>query len=195
MSSRDKILAEVSKNQPDRLELPELVFPQSTGDDLLEKFTSVAIGVGSKIFAVTSLEEVKQMIRKLFPDTSRIISPVPDFYSVAETDGLENTAPHSFEDVDLSIIKAHFGVAENSAIWVTEEMLCQRVVPFISQHLAVILHKENILPSMHQAYEKIGNQEYGFGVFIAGPSKTADIEQSLVLGAHGPRSLMVFLME
>jgi L-lactate dehydrogenase complex protein LldG len=48
---------------------------------------------------------------------------------------------------------------------------------------------------MHQAYERIGNQEYGFGTFIAGPSKTADIEQSLVLGAHGARGLTVFLMD
>jgi L-lactate dehydrogenase complex protein LldG len=36
---------------------------------------------------------------------------------------------------------------------------------------------------------------YGFATFIAGPSKTADIEQSLVLGAHGPRSLIVFLID
>jgi L-lactate dehydrogenase complex protein LldG len=40
----------------------------------------------------------------------------------------------------------------------------------------------------------MGSAEYGFGVFLAGPSKTADIEQSLVLGAHGARGLVVFLV-
>jgi len=57
------------------------------------------------------------------------------------------------------------------------------------------VNKKDIVPTMYQAYERKGNQEYGFGTFIAGPSKTADIEQSLILGAHGARGLTVFLMD
>jgi L-lactate dehydrogenase complex protein LldG len=71
----------------------------------------------------------------------------------------------------------------------------QRVLPFICQHLAVLLQKKDLVSSMHEAYDVIGNADYGFGVFIAGPSKTADIEQSLVLGAHGPKSMTVFLID
>ena len=70
----------------------------------------------------------------------------------------------------------------------------ERVLPFITQHLVLIVNKADILPTLHEAYETIGQQQYGYGTFIAGPSKTADIEQSLVLGAHGSRSLWVFLM-
>jgi L-lactate dehydrogenase complex protein LldG len=58
----------------------------------------------------------------------------------------------------------------------------------------VIVPKAKLVASMHEAYNKIGNADYRFGVFIAGPSKTADIEQSLVLGAHGPKSMTVFLI-
>ena len=47
---------------------------------------------------------------------------------------------------------------------------------------------------MQHAYERIGSSNPNFGTFIAGPSKTADIEQSLVLGAHGPKTLTVFLL-
>ena len=70
----------------------------------------------------------------------------------------------------------------------------QRVLPFITQHLAIIINAENVVPTMHEAYDQISKTSYGFGTFIAGPSKTADIEQSLVIGAHGPRSMTAFVM-
>jgi L-lactate dehydrogenase complex protein LldG len=107
--------------------------------------------------------------------------------------------PHALENVDLAILPTHFGVAENGACWITEAQMVQRALPFITQHLALVLRREDILPDMHAAYERIAaldaEEPYGFAAFIAGPSKTADIEQSLVLGAHGPASLTVFLLD
>jgi len=102
--------------------------------------------------------------------------------------------PHALDNVDLAVITAHFAVAENAALWVTEDIVQQRALPFITQQLAVIVKKEDILNNMHQAYQRIGAEDYGFGTFIAGPSKTADIEQSLVLGAHGPKTMCVFIL-
>lgn len=195
MNSRDSILAAVARNQPARIPLPEVPAFISEEADLAEKFASVAVSIGSKVFRVKSLEEVKQVLLKEYGGAKRIVAAFPELADVAEVAVAPGADPHAFADVDLAILPAQFGVAENSALWVTDAQLPLRVLPFICQHLALVVPQERLVPLMHQAYDVIGEQEYGFGTFIAGPSKTADIEQSLVLGAHGPRTLCVFLME
>lgn len=107
---------------------------------------------------------------------------------------LDQQLPHDLKNVELAILPVHFVVAENGACWLSEELFSDSVLPFITQHIVLILNKTDILPAMHEAYEKIRLQQYGFEIFIACPTKTADIEQSLVLGAHGARSLWVFVV-
>ena len=68
-----------------------------------------------------------------------------------------------------------------------------RAIYFIAQHLVLVVPREALLDHLHQAYERLSFAGAGYGLFISGPSKTADIEQSLVIGAHGARSLTVLL--
>ncbi len=75
---------------------------------------------------------------------------------------------HALEDTDLAILRGVFGVAENAAVWVTEEEMIERALPFICQHLAMVIDKKDIVATMSGAYERIGGSDYGFGVFIAG---------------------------
>ncbi|MCU0983250.1 MAG: LUD domain-containing protein, partial [Pirellulaceae bacterium] len=70
-----------------------------------------------------------------------------------------------------------------------------RVLFFIVQHLVLIVPADRVLHNLHEAYGQLRFDRPEFGLFISGPSKTADIEQSLVIGAHGARSLTVFLLE
>ena len=192
--SRDKILEQVRKNQPEIVPLPELSFEHEE-IHLKESFIEILKKIGGKVFEIRNLDEVKAHIAEVFPRGTRKITTITELAGTADCADWKEQDRHSLQDVEAAIIKAHFGVAENGAVWVTDELLVQQVVPFITQHLLVILDEENIVPTMHQAYQRIGNLDYNFGVFIAGPSKTADIEQSLVLGAHGPRTMTVFLME
>lgn len=195
MSSRDSILSKIKNNQPTAInELPGLSFLGLDKIDVLETYKTVLKGIGGFCEEVSSLEEVKAYVEAKYPEAQRKITTIPELAVIAETNW-DAHDPHSLQNVELAIIKAHFGVAENSALWVTDDILGQRVSPFIPQYLAIIVNKKDIVPFMQQAYERIGSSDYGFGTFIAGPSKTADIEQSLVLGAHGARGLTVFLME
>ncbi|MDQ5930301.1 MAG: L-lactate dehydrogenase complex protein LldG [Bacteroidota bacterium] len=195
MSSRDQILAKVKQNQPSVVsDLPDLNLLGQESFDILEKYKTVLKAIGGDFVEVKDYAAIIDFVKENYNTDKKMITTLAELSEIATLDWF-NTDPHNLEDVELTLVKAHFGVAENSALWVTDAILGQRVSTFIPQYLAIIVNKTDIVATMHQAYQRIGNQEYGFGTFIAGPSKTADIEQSLVLGAHGARSLTVFLME
>ena len=194
MSSRASILNKIKQNQPTlAAELPSLEPLKETTVDVLEQYKTVLKGIGGTPVEVSNWEEVVTYIKNNYDSEKRILATLPELASVAKLDWTKDD-PHSLQSAELIVVKAHFGVAENSALYVTEDIIGQRVATFIPQYLAIVVNKADILPKMHQAYERIANKEYGFATFIAGPSKTADIEQSLVLGAHGARSLTVFIM-
>jgi L-lactate dehydrogenase complex protein LldG len=96
--------------------------------------------------------------------------------------------------IEHALFQGHFGVAENGAIWLEDKDLPHRIIPFITQHLILKLDVNDIVATMQEAYSRIQLKEVGYGVFISGPSKTADIEQSLVYGAHGAKELSVILI-
>ncbi len=192
--SRDKILAAIKKNQPDLKPLPSLEGLNQSTHAPNEQFKAVLQRIGGAVVEVTDYQMIEQFVQHNYNSQNRVISTLPELKNVAELDW-QNTDPHDLENVELTIIKGIFGVAENAAIWITEGLMGQRVAPFICQNLAVVLNEKDIVPTMHEAYARIGSSDYGFGAFIAGPSKTADIEQSLVLGAHGSKTMVVFLMK
>lgn len=193
MNPREKVLAAISKNQPGARSLPSLATLNPIQyDDKQARFTATVEGIGAKVIAISSLDEITRYIPQYYTEGSRYFTTIADLEGFERP--VENQLAHSLETIEVAVIPGVFAVAENGAIWVTQKEVGTRVLPFICQHLAIVLPAGQIVDNMHQAYERIGTDQYEFGVFIAGPSKTADIEQSLVLGAHGPRSLVVFLV-
>ena len=199
MTTRDKILDAAARNKPAPTPLPmlaDLTRAASVGfaTDRVARFTEVLTSIGGTVIPVLDMAGVVTYIDQHFlSDRHRIITTRPDLLAVAEV-AWQGGSVHSLADVELAVIDAHFGVVENGAVWLTEPLLLHRVTPFIPQHLAVVLRATDLESTMHDGYARIGQADYDFGVFVAGPSKTADIEQSLVLGAHGPKTMTVFLL-
>jgi len=190
MGSRDKILENIARAHATDKPLPDLKKDSPAIGDYVSEFISVVEKIGGKVIEINAWSTLAEYVVQHYPSRSRILSTLPE---VSWFTAQFSTDAHSFEDVELAILKGNFGVAENGAIWITDNLMGDRSIPFISQHLALVINKGDIVPTLHEAYEKIAAEDYSFGTFIAGPSKTADIEQSLVLGAHGPKSLVVFL--
>jgi L-lactate dehydrogenase complex protein LldG len=105
------------------------------------------------------------------------------------------TDPHDLEDVDFAVMPGALAVAENAAVWVNASSSVPRVLYFLIQHLALVVPAANVVSNLHEAYARLDVAATPFGCWISGPSKTADIEQSLVKGAHGSRTLVVFLVD
>ncbi len=191
--SREAILQSIKKNKPELLLVPEIneeVFAEDI--NLIETFQSNVKLVGGTLIEINE-NAIDSEIKAIYSNAQRIVSTTTK--STLGTVSINlNTDPHGLEDIDLAIIEGDLGVSENGAIWVTANNSIVRALPFITNDLVIILKKENLCLHMLQAYDLISQRHRDFGVFISGPSKTADIEQCLVVGAHGAMSLTVLLV-
>lgn len=194
MGSREDILSRIAKVKPIGNELSPDVSFISISENLLETFVLAAQNNGSQVTLIEDSTEVQAYINKNIAPDKRVIYNIREWQEKREeiTDQ-EINDPHTLENVEVAVIEGSIGVAENAAVWITESQMKYRALPFITQHLMVILKANKIVPLLHDAY-KILTVEEGFSCFISGPSKTADIEQSLVIGAHGARSHHLFII-
>ena len=195
MNSREKILSQVKANKPPVLPLPAIpVFPIDTERFVkIQKFRTILEGIGGKLVEVDNYAEISVILSAQKQQGMKVACLCP---AIGEGN-MNITARQSaaeLETIDTAYISASFGVAENGSVWIYESRFINRLLPFICQHLVILLDPETILSDMHEAYRFIEVDKEGYGLFIAGPSKTADIEQSLVIGAHGARSCTVYLV-
>lgn len=185
MSSRESILTKIQALKHKPLPLPAVTDYDFKGD-LKTQFIRSIEGNKGEVIIENKLNEFIEINQY-----TKVIALAKGFGRF-NTEAMP-TDPHRLANIEVAILDGQFGVAENGAIWLTDENLGLRALPFITEHLVIVLKEDQLVGNMHQAYQKIGNQQSGFGLFIAGPSKTADIEQSLVIGAHGAKSLMVLV--
>jgi L-lactate dehydrogenase complex protein LldG len=190
------MLAAIRANQPDRLPLPEQFTFQTTYPDLEAQFAEVLTFVGGLAVNVPNYAAIATYLREVYADVVNIGTTLPELADLADVDLSTITDPHDLAGLNLAIIGGQLGVAENAAIWVDERQIptALRALPMITQYLAIVIRQADLVANMHEAYRRIDVAATGFGTFISGPSKTADIEQSLVIGAHGARGLTVFIL-
>jgi len=190
--SRDKIIASIQKNKPFLMELDLPDYGQfRSAIDPASLFTQQVEAAGGSVIACNR-KDIEKILSDNYQNIREICSLIDEFQPV--NNRRTDEKPSEYENLDLVVLHGKFGVAENGAVWITDTDLVQRILPFITKDLVLVVQEGSLVANMHDAYAAIGDFTEGFGVFIAGPSKTADIEQSLVIGAQGALSLTVLLI-
>lgn len=194
MSKKEEILSRYRNNIKQRFDMPQLDDIKAiTYPDPLVQFISMSESVGGKVVQVNKDQDINQLIRELYPEAKEIASNLPEV-NIATRNPDTIGSPQALNGTDVGIIRGVFGVAENGCIWIPQQMV-EKAVCFISENLVILLKDSEIVNNMHEAYKRIKfNDEYGYGTFISGPSKTADIAQVLVMGAQAARSVTILLM-
>lgn len=95
--------------------------------------------------------------------------------------------------IDLAVLPGDCVVAESGAVWQVPARPFSRVAALLAEHLVLVASETDLVPTLHEAYARV-ELRAPFAWFLTGPSKTADIEQALVHGAHGPARLTLVLV-
>jgi L-lactate dehydrogenase complex protein LldG len=194
MSSKEDILKKYRANVRVKFDMPDLSDIKAvTYPDPLLQFMNMTKNVGGNAIEVEKGRDINELIRELYPDANEIASNLPEI-TIATRNPDEVGRAHDLNGTDVGIIRGMFGVAENACVWIPQQMK-EKAVCFISENLVILLDKKQIVNNMHEAYRRIEFNDYGYGTFISGPSKTADIAQVLVMGAQAARSATVLLID
>ena len=193
MSNKEDILKKYRANVGQKYDMPRLDdIAATTYPEPLVQFIKVSEAVGGHVIEVDPGRDINTLICELYPEAKEIASNLPEVTIATRNPDTVGRA-RDLNGTDVGVIRGMFGVAENGCIWVPQQMK-EKAVCFISENLVILLPKSQIVNNMHEAYRRIAFNDYGYGTFISGPSKTADIAQVLVMGAQAARSVTVLLM-
>ena len=203
-SVREKILAQL-KSAQSNIEYPllsdftdegDFVFPEP--DDLLQTFCDELEEIKGKVIIAGSEKEATEKLNKLLSQKNINSLYCTDEYLLKN---LSSNIPiesrtEKFEDMEAAITRCELLIARSGTVVVSSAFSGRRLNVFPPVHI-IWAQKKQLVPFISDAVnrlkDKYGNDFPSQVTFVTGQSRTADIEKTLVMGAHGPRELIVVI--
>jgi L-lactate dehydrogenase complex protein LldG len=191
--NKEDLLNKLRSQVKTQYDMPDMHIEGIKYEDTLKQFIDMTKNVGGKVTIANKTDDLNALIKNLYPEAKVFASNLP-YIKIAQKNPDTIAEAADLDGTDVGIVKGEIGVAENGCIWIPQTMK-ERAVCFISEYLVILLDEQDVVNNMHDAYNRITMNEYGYGTFISGPSKTADIEQALVMGAQAARGVSVIILK
>jgi L-lactate dehydrogenase complex protein LldG len=168
--------------------------------DLTDRFAAELTAVCGEVHRVANNESTFDAIRQILSGlkAKRIATSDIGLFEGGDLSGIEVVNDPSREDlftVDAGISTAQSAIAETGTLVLRSSMEKHRVVSLVPPIHICVLKTTDIRPSMYDVLEELSNDIDPTITFITGPSRTSDIELTLAIGVHGPKRLIVVLID
>ena len=188
-------------------------FPEN--GDLLKNFIKRLEILKGECYVTASEHEAGEKIEKLVRDAhySRILIQdhplvqsvvkenafLAEISSMGEVANLERTASPAFADFEVGVTSADLLIARTGSVVLRSTTAGGRRLSVLPEFHIVVARVSQLVPSLEDWFRTLHSELpkdplWSYGAIITGPSRTADIEKILVLGAHGPKRLAVVVV-
>jgi len=174
--------------------------PAYSQSDLADRFSAELSLVGGEVYRAVSEEQAVEKIKEILANTGvkRIAISDAELLHDFSLGDIEVIAEPSREDllsVDAGVSTAQLAIAETGTLVLRSSSERHRLVSLVPPVHVCVLKVGDVRPSMDVVLEELSNQIDPAITFITGPSRTSDIELTLAIGVHGPKRLIVVLID
>lgn len=224
-NSREKILNRIREASTIPSTLPSFpdqtdnIFEQKFNDtipsnsvELLNQFKKEIEVLSAEFFLVNDLMDIPSILYKVFKEGDSkkfVITDNKDCQSIAEkikeidaeysyilaTEIKSNHRKDELANIPVALVKASYAVADIGSLVFPYDENGTSLPHFLSDCVIALVERNQLLPNQFDLLKKVDVEKSKNMVFVAGPSRTADIEKVLVLGAHGPRRFIVIMID
>jgi len=191
----------IARSLQGQLSRPRANLKPAIGDDLTAYFIEKLESVSGKVTRVASIDEVAAVVARNLESfdlgDALVVAPDPALQGIPWSNRLRVERRAAAGGDRLSVTGAYAAVAETGSLVLLSSPESPTTLNFLPDDHLIVLHESQIVPHIEDVWVRMRRDKQAMPRtvnFITGPSKTADVEQTIQEGAHGPRRLHVILV-